>query len=149
MDDDYRTQVCPELVAAANVSSLSKEHAGSQIFEFTETGVEVKERLSLSKPVPPPTISDLTALVNILAPIQGEWKDLGSKLSINPQKLNQIEKDHKNIAKQCLREMLREYLQCPCSLPTWEELANYVNELNHDVANAIIKRAECVPQFGC
>ena len=151
MDDDkfdYNTQVCPELVAAANGS---KEHADAQMFEFTERAVEVKERpkLTLSKPVLPPKISDLTALVNILAPIQGKWRDLGSKLSIKPQKLNEIEENHANLAKQCLREMLREYIECPCPLPTWEELVNHVDEYNHDVANAIIRRAEGVPQFGC
>ena len=144
---DYHTQVCPELVAAANGSSLSMEHADAQMFELTERAVEVEERptLTLSRPVLPPKISDLAVLVNILAPIQGEWKDLGSKLSINTQKLNQIEEDHRNIANQCLREILREYLQCSFPLPTWEKLANYVDEYNHDVANAIIKRAECVP----
>ena len=150
---DYRTQVCPELVAVVNVFKVDKttsDYAIALSSEFTKRGkwratkIEERPKLALSRPVPPPTINDFTTLLNILVPIQNKWKDLGSKLSINPVKLDKIEHNHRQIAKQCLREMLREYLQRRYPPPKWEKLANQVNDYNHSVAIAIIKRAESI-----
>ena len=119
-------------------------------FEFdaraTWTPSEEREtpRLKLSKPAHPPTIADILRLVNILTPIQNKWEDLGLKLSIDPNKLAEIGHSNGQLANNCLREMLREYLQHPYNEPCWEVLANHVLEYSRPIANAIIRYGERV-----
>ena len=90
------------------------------------------------------SIDDLINVYKILIPIQHNWKEIGEKLAINPQTLKTIGTNHCQIAEQCLREMLREYLQRPS--PSWIDLANAVEGHNPQSAKAIIKRAENTQQ---
>lgn len=102
--------------------------------------------VTLSSNVPSMSIGDLASLKKILIPIKRNWKEIGEKLSINPQMLEMIEKSHHDIAEQCLREMLREYLLQTDPPPSWVDLANAVDKHSHQVAKSIIKRAESIQQ---
>ena len=100
----------------------------------------------LSKNVPALSIDDLTSLYKILLPVDRNWREIGGRLSVNSQILDTIETNHCQIPGQCLREMLREYLQRSEPPPSWVGLANSVKECDFQVAKSIIKRAKKVRQ---
>ena len=131
---------------AKSVETNGKPFESTKRSRAVQPATEVKKipALKLSKPGPLPTctIDDLTTLVNLLTPIQNIWHDLGGKLAIDPQKLENIRQKYGQRANQCLREMLREYLQHHYPPPTWDKLANHVDEYNHSVAISIIKKGE-------
>lgn len=133
---------------SSKVDKITSDCTIGENFECTQRAkwkaTEVKEspKWKLSEQAPPPTISDLSALFHILLPIADKWKDLGSQLAVS--KLDEIEQSYGHIQRQCLREVLRQYLECPYYPPSWEMLANLVDEYNHAMANNIIKRAKTV-----
>ena len=94
----------------------------------------------LSEKVPPPTLGDLKTMHKILVPVQHNWMEIGNRLAV--QNLDAIEKTYRGIANQCLREMLREYLQRSNPLPSWVELAEAVKEYSYPVAASVIKEAK-------
>ena len=96
----------------------------------------------LSEKVLPPTIGDLKTMHKILIPVQHSWMEIGDRLTV--QNLDAIKNTFRGIANQCLREMLREYLQRSNPLPSWIELAEAVREYSHPVAVSIIKEAKRV-----
>ena len=142
-------QSVPESVRQRSVVKKSEVKTSGESFDcrrvvWSATKEKEIPELKYSKPGPPPTctIDDLATLVNILVPIQNNWQDLGIKLAINPQKLENIGQKYGQMAHQCLREMLREYLQHHYPPPTWDKLANHVCEYNRSVALAIMRKGE-------
>ena len=87
----------------------------------------------------PPEIGDLKTIHEILVPVLHNWMDIGNKLAV--QNLDAIRSIHGGIANQCLREMLREYLQRSDPSPSWVELAEAVKEYSDPVAKSIRKKA--------
>ena len=73
------------------------------------------------KAVPVPSVSDLEALHKILFPIKDDWNGMGKSLHVDPDTLLEITNIYKK-SEDCLREMLREYLQKRNPLPMWQEL---------------------------
>ena len=151
---DYHSQVLPEVQFPVDYKNES-EHPVGETYEFVKRvtwkaeTVDQKPELKLSTPAPPPTINDLGSLVDILTPIQNKWRDLGGKLAINPLTLDKIAKNYRHIAHQCLREMLREYLQHPYPPPSWVKLANHVQVYDPAVAFNVIKNAERIATSSC
>ena len=126
----------------------------SQVFQqepITTTLVEHREtvlgesgmgRLEfvLSEEEIPPTIGDLKTILKILTPVQHNWMEIGDALAI--QSLDKIRRTYRGIANQCLREMLREYLQRRSPAPSWVEIAEAVKEYNRPVAESVMKEAK-------
>ena len=94
----------------------------------------------LSEKILPPTLGDLKTIHKILVPVQHNWMEIGDRLTV--QNLDAIKKTYRGIANQCLREMLREYLQRSNLSPSWVELAEAVKEYSHPVAVSVIKEAK-------
>ena len=63
-----------------------------------------------------------------------KWQNIGVLLKVPDCELKCIEKDYK-MCKECLREMLREWLKQ--SNPTWTQLAEAVKEFNPKLAEKI------------
>ena len=95
------------------------------------------------KAVPVLSVSDLEAVHKILIPIKDDWKGIGNSLHVDPGTLLEIMNIYK-ISEDCLREMLREYLQKRNPLPMWQELVQAAERYNQAVANSISRRAEYI-----
>ena len=132
---------------SASRSSLpvSNSHVNQPI-SISTGGSTWEVDVALSSKFPSVSIDDFTSLKQILIPIKHSWKEIGKELLVNPQTLEMIEKSHCQIAEQCLREMLREYLQRTDPPPSWVDLASAVKKYNIQVAKSIIKRAESIQQ---
>lgn len=114
-----------------------------QLMQVRETVVceSIKEsEFVLSEKVLPPALSDLKIIHKILIPVQQNWMEVGDRLAV--QNLDAIKTTYHGIANQCLREMLRKYLQQSNLSPSWIELAEAVKEYSHPVAVSIIKKAK-------
>ena len=139
---------CLPTVSYVKLNTIKQKRSSSRA--TSAAGITAKQPaakeldLVLPKNVPSLSIDDLSSLYKILIPIQHDWREIGDKLAIDPQTLETIGTSHFQIAEQCLREMLREYLQRPS--PSWVDLANAVKEHNPQSARAIIKRAENIQQ---
>ena len=96
----------------------------------------------LPEKVLPPALGDLKTLHRILVPVQQNWMEIGYGLAV--QSLDAINKTYRGIANQCLREILREYLQRSNPSPSWVELAEAVKEYSYPVAQSIVKEARRV-----
>lgn len=119
--------------------------AGSSVVACrASTDREEQLDLVLSKTVPPLSISDLAGLKKILIPIAHKWKEIGESLSLSSEALDKIKIEYKCKPDQCLREMLREYLEQGASLPSWDDIVSAVKEYSSQVAKSIIKRAESI-----
>ena len=87
----------------------------------------------------PPTVNDLRTIHKILTPVQHKWVEIGNLLAV--QNLDKIRRTYRGIANQCLREMLREYLQRRNPAPSWTEIVDAVIEYSHPVAESVMKEA--------
>lgn len=131
---------------------LSKVFQKERVVPATKLNVQVWETVVcepietsefvLPEKVLPPRMGDLKTVHKILVPVQSNWMGIGAKLRV--QNLNAVKKTYRGIANQCLREMLREYLQRSNPSPSWIELAEAVKEYSHPVALSIIKEAKRV-----
>ena len=102
-----------------------------------------KRDLQLPENIPPLSISDLKWLNNVLLPIACNWKNIGNNLVVDAETLARIENEYQS-PKQCLCEMLREYLQQRTNPPTWRELVSAVVEENEHVAKSIVQGAKSI-----
>ena len=122
-------------------SFLAASTSGAKASQTTVT----KRDPELPENVPSLSISDLTWLHKTLIPIEHSWKDIGYSLYVEAQTLTTIENEYQN-AKQCLCEMLREYLQQRMSPPSWKVLVGAVVEENYLIAKSIIEEAKRIYQ---
>ena len=107
--------------------------------ETTLGGSTEKPEFVLSGEQVPLTINDLRTIHKILTPVQHKWMEIGNSLAI--QSLDRIRRTYRGIANQCLREMLREYLQRRNPAPSWTEIIEAVIEYSHPVAESVMKEA--------
>ena len=119
---------------------VQKEPVPTTVVESVMGDSVNEPEFAISDEIPPPTISDLKAIHKILMPVQHKWMEIGIKFMI--QNLDKIKETYGGIANQCLREMLREYLQRSDPGPLWVDLAEAVKEYNYSIAVSIIKEAE-------
>ena len=111
------------------------ERVPTTVVQVRETvmGESVEEsEFVLSDEILPPTINDLKTVHNILMPVQDNWMEIGGRVTV--QNLESIKEMHHGLSNQCLREMLREYLQRKNPAPSWVDLAEAVKEYNRSVA---------------
>ena len=69
-----------------------------------------------------------------LLPLASEWQNIGTFLEIPPGKLKTIKSDNPNKVKDCLREMLTEWLDTTDPHPTWENLAKAIHPFSKNIA---------------
>ena len=110
----------------------------------SQTAVKKRDP-GLPENVPSLSISDLTWLHKTLIPIECSWKEIGYGLQVDAQALKTIENDYQS-AKQCLCEMLREYLQQRTNPPTWKKLVSAVAEENYVIAKSIVEVAKSISE---
>ena len=131
---------------ASSPVSISTLNQPAAVSESLVGAVNLRElEGTFSSGFPPLSVDDLTSLKPILIPIRNSWRDIGDKLFINPQILQKIENTYPTRAEQCLREMLREYLQRTDPPPSWKELVDVVMEHDENVAKSIVRRAKRIP----
>jgi ankyrin repeat protein len=89
-------------------------------------------RKTESKPV-------LSVCLKVLIPIAHDWKVIGTLLEVEHNSLEAIKRDNMGICKDCLRDMLHQWLVRVSPPPTWEELAEAVEHTDETVARKIRK----------
>ncbi len=93
---------------------------------------------------------DLTDVLEALDPVTDKWKIVGVILGVPVSKLNQIESDRARVDKECLIEMLTDWLNCNYNTekhgePSWRVLAKAVSSVSGRVFRDI---AEAHPMEG-
>ena len=83
-----------------------------------------------------PTLKDS---FQMLIPIAHDWQNIGVLLGIDHNSLKNIEYDYDNSARDCLREMLAEWLKRVIPHPTWERLAEAIELTDQTIAQKIRK----------
>ena len=84
-----------------------------------------------------PTLGDC---LRILLPIAHDWKTIGTLLGVEHHTLDIIKRDNIGISKDCLRDMLHQWLDRVSPPPTWEELAEAVEDTEYQtIAHKIRK----------
>ena len=84
----------------------------------------------------PTRVDDLQTIYKKINPLAPKWKEIGKKLIIGNEKLYEIESEYGGIAEQCLREMLREYLQ---KVDSYEHLAEVIKEYDPPLSLKILQ----------
>ena len=64
--------------------------------------------------------------------VSDKWDDVGIELEIDDRLLIQIRKDYPGDSKQCLKEVLREWLQINNPPPSWEAIAQVMADIGED-----------------
>ena len=75
----------------------------------------------------------------MLIPIAYDWQNIGALLGIDHNSLKNIKYDCDNSARDCLREMLAEWLKRVIPPPTWESLAEAIKFTDQTIAQKIRK----------
>ena len=112
------------------VNSIKKEMTAAPTNEFTTTS----DRAT-------PTASNL---LRELMPLAADWKTIGTLLEVPDGTLDVIQHDNPHRARDCLREMLREWLKGDTS-PSWEKVVEAVKLIDKKIA-AAIHRKYCSPE---
>ena len=66
------------------------------------------------------------------------WPIIGTLLDIPEQILDQIEVDHPEDCRKCVRVMIKSWLKQVDPPPSWQELAEAVHEVNPSLAKKIM-----------
>ena len=94
-------------------------------------------RASLDKPT-------LKYLMKELHPkVSDKWEDIGIELEVDDELLVQIKKDYPGDSKQCLREMLREWLKTSNPPPSWEAIAQVAADVGDEELAAELRSKYC------
>ena len=64
--------------------------------------------------------------------VSDKWDDVGIELEVDDRLLIQIRKDYPGDSKQCLKEVLREWLQTNNPPPSWEAIAQVMADIEED-----------------
>ncbi len=79
---------------------------------------------------PPSSSLTLPNAFRELLPLASEWQNIGTLLEIPPGTLEDIKSNNPHRVKDCLREMLTEWLKTTDPHPTWENLAEAIHPFN-------------------
>ena len=100
--------------------------------------VNTVERKVTKESPPAKEPPDLCTSLEVLLEDAHHWENIGIFLKVQEGKLKCIEADNCNKSKNCLREMLREWLNNRTSPHTWKQLASAVKPLNPKTAEKIL-----------
>ena len=75
--------------------------------------------------------------LKFLLPEAKHWHNIGIMLEVPEKTLEQIEADYHSDCQQCVREMIKSWLKQVDPPPSWEDLAEAVNEFNPSLARKI------------
>ena len=76
-------------------------------------------------------------MLRILLPVSGQWMNIGVMLSLSDGRLTAIETRCGNVPDNCLREMLKEWLQQTNPPPTKSALVDTVGAYDPSLAEKI------------
>lgn len=79
--------------------------------------------------------------LKFLLPEAKHWQIIGTLLEIPETTLDQIEGDHRDSVRNCIREVIKSWLKQVDPPPSWKSLAEAVHEVNPRLAKEIIDRA--------
>ena len=87
---------------------------------------------------------DCADVVDALESLKTRWKELGFKLRLRPDKLQEIEQNYSRNSSHCLHEVVVEWLRQNYNTerfgePTWRSLAEAVWKLNKQVFRTIAR----------
>ena len=85
----------------------------------------------------------LSVLFRALLPLASSWQAIGEHLKLPPELLNTIGIDCQYRERDCLREMLDEWLKMTEPLPMWEQLVQAVMPIDKEKAE-IIRVKHCL-----
>ena len=92
---------------------------------------------SLDKPT-------LKYLIKELHPkVSGKWDDIGIELEVDDKLLVQIKKDYPEDNNQCLKEMLREWLKANNPPPSWEAIAQVMDDMEENELATHLRSKYC------
>ena len=83
------------------------------------------------------TSDNLPAILRILRPVSSQWINIGVMLSLNHGCLTAIETRNRGVPDNCLRDMLKEWLQRVNPPPTKSALVDAVEMYNPSLADEI------------
>ena len=136
-DSSHYTNMC----AISHISSDNSllEARLSKIEHILQTLLHTTNSLTLSSPklgkkTDKGTRPSLADSLKLLLPIARDWKTIGALLNMESNLLENISYDCRN-AKECLQQMLTQWLKRAFPPPSWEELAEAV-EYSDNVAVA-------------
>ena len=76
--------------------------------------------------------------LKLLLPEARNWQVIGTLLDIPERVLDRIEADYPGNCQQCVREMIKSWLNQVDPPPTWKDLADAVHEVNPSLAKKIM-----------
>ena len=92
-----------------------------------------------AKSIQPDAIPTLQAAFKLLAPMASDWHNIGVMLNLENHSLKEIECNYRMV-RDCLREMLSQWLNRAIPPPTWEELAEALEDADHQGTARKIRR---------
>ena len=120
------------------LSTLGMEYQIQDIMnvesEILEKVDDVQAKISALKTQKPLTLS---ALFRELLPLATSWQTIGENLKIPSEILSTIGIDCQYRGRDCLREMLDEWLKMIEPLPTWEQLVQAVMPIDKEKAETL------------
>ena len=124
----------------AKVEKVSLEHGRQrEPIHPTESIKNQKSALAPTNKLTTTSVKGTLTLSNLLKelwPLASDWKTIGTMLNVPHETLNIIQHDYLNKALDCLREMLREWLEGDSS-PSWEKVVEAVKLENAKIAEDI------------
>ena len=75
--------------------------------------------------------------------VSDKWDDIGIELEVDDKLLVQIKKEYPGNSKQCLKEMLREWLRISNPPPFWEAIAQVVADVGDEELAAELRSKYC------
>ena len=75
--------------------------------------------------------------------VSDKWDDIGIELEVDDKLLVQIKKDYPGNSKQCLKEVLREWLRTSNPPPSWEAIAQVVADVGDEELAAELRSKCC------
>ncbi len=118
-----------------------KEEMNTMMIKLIERKFEQRMQSTMKtgpRKVHPPSPSlTLHHTFRELLPLASEWQNIGTFLEIPPGKLKTIKSDNPHRVKDCLREMLTEWLDNTDPHPTWKNLAEAIHPFSKNIAMVI------------
>lgn len=131
---DQRISYCYQSIVESGVEDTASSYLTysneSPIFHGATAKFPIAAGPTLQKSGP-----TLTKSLNHLLEVAYNWHNIGVFLGVPNYELKCIENDYKK-SKDCLREMLTEWLKQPN--PTWKQLAEAVEKFDPTVAEKIL-----------
>ena len=103
---------------------------------WLETPTKKHSTQTETSSTPSSSTLSLPSAYKLVFPLGAEWKNLGLFLNLDEGTLDKIEHDYKK-ANDCLREMLSTWLKKVTPPPSWETLAEAIDNFNETIATKI------------